>query len=65
MPAQIDSRHTVAEFADVGRELEAGVIFELDGAPFDELPTQKLDRDWSCASDKFLRLVVFTWSNTR
>ena len=61
MLAQIDLCHTVAEFANVGRELEAGVRFELDGAPLDEFPTQQLDRDGSCASDTHLRLVVFTW----
>ena len=60
MPAEIDSCHTVAEFANIGRELEAGIPFELDGAPFDEFPTQQLDRDGSCASDPHLRLVVFT-----
>ena len=64
MRAQIDLRHTVAQFANVGWELEADVIFELDGAPFDEFPTQQLDRDGSCASDTHLRLVVFTWCYT-
>ena len=51
MRIQIDLRHTVTEFADIGRELEAGVIFELDGAPFDELPAQELDRYRPCARE--------------
>ena len=49
MIAQIDRRHTVAELADVARKLEARVEFQLDGAPFDELPAQQLDRYGPCA----------------
>ena len=49
MAAQVNLLHTVAELADVGRELEAAVALELDGAPFSELPAEELDRDWACA----------------
>ena len=49
MIAQVDLCHTVAELADVGRELEAAVALELDGAPFSELPAEELDRYWACA----------------
>ena len=51
MPAQIDLGHAVAQLADVGRELEASVDLQLDGAPFDELPAQELDRYRPCARD--------------
>ena len=44
MVTQIDLGHTVAELADVGWELEASVLLELDRAPFDKLPAHELDR---------------------
>ena len=49
MPAQIDLGHTVAQLADVGRKLEASITSQLDGAPFDKLPAQELDRYRPCA----------------
>ena len=51
MPAQIDLGHAVAQLADVGRELEASVALQLDGAPFDKLPAQELDRYRPCARE--------------
>ena len=51
MPAQIDLGHAVAQLADVGRKLEASVASQLDGAPFDKLPAQELDRYRPCAHE--------------
>ena len=47
--AQIDLGHAVAELANVRRQLETGVVLQLNLAALDELPAQKLDRDGSCA----------------
>ena len=52
VPAQIDLGHAaVAELADFRRQLETGVVLQLNRAPLGELPAQKLDRDGSCACD--------------
>ena len=49
MLAQIDLGHAAAQLADVGRKLEAGVALQLNGASFDKLPAQELNRYWPCA----------------
>ena len=49
VPGQIDLGHAVAELANVRRQLETGVVLQLNLAALDELPAQKLDRDGSCA----------------
>ena len=54
MVTQIDLGHAVAELADVGRELEAGVFPQVDGAPVAKLPAQELDRYRPCARAKFV-----------
>ena len=54
MPAQIELGHAFAQLADVGRKLEAGVVLQLDGAPFDKLPAQELDRYRPCAQGAIL-----------
>ena len=48
VPGQIDLGHAVAELANVRRQLETGVVRQLNLAALDELPAQKLDRDGSC-----------------
>ena len=49
MATQIDLGHTVAELANVGRDLEASIALELDRAAFDKLPAKERDRYWPCA----------------
>ena len=45
----MDLVHAVAELANVRRQLETGVVLQLNLASLDELPAQKLDRDGSYA----------------
>ena len=63
MPAQIDLGHAVAELANVRRQLETGVVLQLNLAALDELPAQKLDRDGSCARDRISGLRCGVNSN--
>ena len=52
MKAQVNLGHTVAELADVARELEARVALELDRAPLDKFPPQQRHGDGACANMK-------------
>ena len=54
MVEQIDLGHAAAELANVGRELEAGVVVQVDGAAFDKLPAQELNRYRACAQELLL-----------
>ena len=61
--AQVDLGHAVAELADVRRQLEASVARQLNRAPLDQLPAQKLDRDGSCARDRISELAMLKGLN--
>ena len=55
--AQVNLGHTVAQLADVRRELEAAVALQLDSAPFDKLPSQQHHRNRACSRKRWdLRL---------
>ena len=57
--AQVDLGHTLAQLANVRRELKAGVVAQLNGAPINKLPSQQRHGNRACSRDRWdLRLGV-------
>ena len=45
--AEVDIGHRIAELANVGRQHQPCVSFQLNGAVLDELPAQKSNRNFA------------------